>query len=200
MEEPRVPAFYEAVTEFIFAEDPPEKADIIFIPGSGIPDLARRAAQLYLEGYAPRILPSGRYAKAAGRLVLSDPPPGRHFQTEWDYLSWVLQGCGVAREAILREDRAEFTWENAVYSRKVLENAGVPVRTALLVCKSWHARRALIYYQQQFPEVSFKVIPVAVGGVRKDTWHTDAEKTALVLGELKRMGEQFSCFLPTGKS
>ena len=38
-------------------EDLPEKADIIFIPGSGFPQLGEEAAGLYHRDYAPCILP-----------------------------------------------------------------------------------------------------------------------------------------------
>lgn len=32
------------------------------VPGNGFPDMAEKAASLYREGYAPYILPSGRYS------------------------------------------------------------------------------------------------------------------------------------------
>ena len=54
--------FLRTAEDFVFAEDQPEKADIIFVPGNGFPQMAERAAQLYKEGYAPYILPSGRYS------------------------------------------------------------------------------------------------------------------------------------------
>ena len=43
-------AFYDAITEFIFIEDRPQKSDIIFIPGSDYGCLAAHAAALYREG------------------------------------------------------------------------------------------------------------------------------------------------------
>ena len=36
--------FIEQISEFIFAEDEPEKADIIFIPGNGYSQMAEKAA------------------------------------------------------------------------------------------------------------------------------------------------------------
>lgn len=39
--------FIEQISEFIFAEDEPEKADIIFIPGNGYSQMAEKAAALY---------------------------------------------------------------------------------------------------------------------------------------------------------
>ena len=52
--------FIEQISEFIFAEDEPEKADIIFIPGNGYSQMAEKAAALYGKKYAPFVLPSGK--------------------------------------------------------------------------------------------------------------------------------------------
>ena len=63
-EAPRAFRMYlDGITSFIFQEDQPEKADIIFVPGGNYPEAAERAAQLYLEGYAPLICPSGKYSR-----------------------------------------------------------------------------------------------------------------------------------------
>ena len=42
--------FLRDITEFIFLEDLPEKADLIIVPGNTWPQPARRAAALYHEG------------------------------------------------------------------------------------------------------------------------------------------------------
>ena len=46
--------FVQDMTEFIFVEDKPQKADMIFIPGGDRGELAVTAAGLFREGYAPR--------------------------------------------------------------------------------------------------------------------------------------------------
>ena len=63
---PGAERFIRAVTEFIFVEDQPEKADVIFVPGSRTTEHAIHAAELYHAGYAPYVLPSGRYALTRG--------------------------------------------------------------------------------------------------------------------------------------
>ena len=60
--------FIKETSEFIFAENKPEKADIIFVPGNGYSQMAERAAQLYAKKYAPFVLPSGKYSISAGRF------------------------------------------------------------------------------------------------------------------------------------
>ena len=76
--------FVQDITEFIFVEHKPEKADIIFIPGGDRGELAVTAAELFRKGYAPFVLPSGRYSKPVGRCLI----PG--YETEWDFLKDIL--------------------------------------------------------------------------------------------------------------
>ena len=54
------------ITDFIFLHDAPQKADILFIPGNGHAEPSEYAAQLYHSGYAPLLLPSGRFSVTTG--------------------------------------------------------------------------------------------------------------------------------------
>ncbi len=180
--------FYDAITEFIFVEDQPERSDVIFVPGGSFPDTALRAAELYRQGYAPYVLPSGKYSITEGKFV---PPDGGDSDTECAYLCSVLTGAGVPEEAILRESEATFTWENAIYSRRRTNQAGLKVRRAVLCCQAFHARRSLLYYQQQFPETVFYVCPAVTRGISRKTWAHTREGIDTVLGELERCGSQF---------
>ena len=57
------------ITDFIFLEDRLEKADAIFIPGGSYPELPERAAELWKEGYAPYVVPSGRFSITRGEFA-----------------------------------------------------------------------------------------------------------------------------------
>ena len=57
-----------AITEYIFVQDELRPADVIFIPGCDRPEHAEEAARLYREGFAPLLIPSGRFAKAVGHF------------------------------------------------------------------------------------------------------------------------------------
>ena len=50
--------FLDLYTDLVFVEQKVQKADVILIPGSGYPQLAKRAALLYRQGLAPFVLPS----------------------------------------------------------------------------------------------------------------------------------------------
>lgn len=177
--------FAEDITEFIFVEDIPQKADIIFIPGGDQGGLAVTAAGLFREGYAPLVLPSGRYSKPVGRCLI----PG--FETEWDFLKSILVKEGVPERAVLEEKQATFTYENAIYSRRVTDRLGLKIDRALLCPQACHARRALLYYKVLYPETEFFVCPTVTRGISRDNWFLDGEKIDVVLGELERCGSQF---------
>ena len=187
-------AFLDQITEFVFAEHKLEQADIIFIPGSGHPQLAEEAARLYHQGWAPWILPSGRYSittgKFSGVLDKQECYQGS-YETEWDFLSQVLQEKGVPGTAILKEDRATYTYENAIYSRQVTDGMGLEIKKAILCSKPYHARRCLLYYQLLYPDTRFMVYPIKNSKIQRDNWFLTEEGTRLVFGELERMGTQF---------
>lgn len=189
-------AFIRAVGDFIFVEDAPEPADVIFVPGASHPEHAVKAAALYRAGYAPYVLPSGRFGKLTGRFPgVAEPYRAAYpdvYDTEWAFLRAVLLREGVPDAAILREDRATYTWENAQRSREVTDARGLTVRTALLCCKSFHARRALLYYQAAYPEARILVCPADLPGFGRDDWYLTGAGRERVLGEVARLGAQIS--------
>lgn len=177
--------FIRDLTDFIFVEQEPEHADIIFVPGGKSGDIAVTAARLWREGYAPCVLPSGRFSKPVGHCTI----PG--YETEWEYFRDILLREGVQESAILREDQATYTYENAIYSRRVTDALGLSIKRAILCPQATHARRSLLYYETQFPEAEFFVCPTVVGGVSRENWFLDGEKIDTVLGEVERCGTQF---------
>lgn len=190
--------FLENAEKFIFVEDKPQKADIILVPGNGYPQMAENAAALYKEGYAPYILPSGRYSivtgKFSGVLTGQDVYHG-DYETEFEFLRDVLLKNGVPDSAILKEDHATYTYENAKFSRKVTDQACIQVKTAILCCKTYHARRSLMYYQTVYPETRFWVCPSCVDSINRDNWKESLEGRQAVSGEISRIITQFPFML-----
>ena len=88
-----------------------------------------------------------------------------------------------------------FTWENALLSRRVTDEAGISVKKAILCCKSYHARRVLMYYQRAFPETEFFVCPSYPDGINRNNWRDTEESINEVMGEVKRIIMQFSLMM-----
>ena len=97
----------------------------------------------------------------------------------------------VPAENILPERQATFTYENAIYTRKLTDALGLTVRTALLSCQAYHARRALLYYQALFPETRILVTPTVTQGIRREDWFERPKTIDLVLQEVEHCGSQF---------
>ena len=189
--------FLRDITEFIFLEDLPEKADLIIVPGNTWPQPARRAAALYHEGMAPYIVVSGRYSKGqqtfAGAACEGDRYKGA-YMTEADFLTDVLIREGVPETAVLQERKAEFTLENARYIRRLLEEKKMTVKKALICCQAFHARRCRMYFEYVFQDtdVEFLMCPAVTQGISRCRWMESQKGLATVLGELRRCGEQFA--------
>ncbi len=185
--------FLQQFTDFIFVENTPLPSDIIFIPGNGYPQMAEKAAALWRDGLAPLVLPSGKYSTLTGHFSgvqdKADRYPGP-YETEWDFLRNVLLKNGVSEEAILREDTATYTYENAIRSRALTDSLGLTIRRAILCCHAWHARRCLLYYQLLFPRTELLVCPSDTG-INRENWQETGEGIDLVLGEIERCGGQF---------
>lgn len=177
--------FLEEMTNFIFLEDQPEKADVIFVPGSEEGALAKTAAGLYLKGYAPLIIPSGKYAKWTGHCMVNG------YETESDYFAHLMVKEGVPETAILREREATFTYENAIYTRRLLDAMGLKIKKAILCPQAYHARRCKLYYQALFPDTEILVVPTITKGITKDNWFKSRQAAEIVLGEIERCGSQF---------
>ena len=189
--------FLRDITEFIFLEDLPKKADIIIVPGNTWPQPARRAAALYHEGMAPYIVVSGRYSKGqqtfAGAACEGDRYKGA-YMTEADFLTDVLIREGVPETAVLQERKAEFTLENAEYIRKMLEEKHLPIKRAIICCQAFHARRCRMYFEYIFQDtdVEFLMCPAVTQGISRCSWMESQKGLDTVLGELRRCGEQFA--------
>jgi uncharacterized SAM-binding protein YcdF (DUF218 family) len=174
----------EDITAFIFVIDEPVKADIIFLPGSASPEPAEHAAALWREGFAPLVLPSGKFSHREERF--SGP-----YATEWEFYHDVLLQNGVPEGAILREDGAVHTVDNAFLSRRALDERGITVHTALLCCRAYHAQRCLMTYAWAFPGVEIRVCPAETQGIGPVNWHRTADGRFTVLSEVSKCGAYF---------
>jgi uncharacterized SAM-binding protein YcdF (DUF218 family) len=124
----------------------PVKADVMVVLG-GTPDRPVRAAELFAEGAAPRVLVSG----------IGDDIANEH----------VLEKHGVPAEDIILESKSHTTRENAEFSVPLLRAMGA--RRVILVTTWYHSRRALHCFEHYAPDITFYSRPSYVGYQRADT-------------------------------
>lgn len=184
------------ISDFVFLKDLPKKADVILIAGSSSPSAPVHAAELFLAGYAPLILPSGKFISGDSKFHYTPATKkyGDYFETEWDFMKTVLTTCGVPEEKILKENQAVHTLENALYSKKVLDSQGIQVTRAIVCCKSFHARRCLMTYSFIFKNTEIIVCPTDVPYATKENWFLSKKGISKVMGELQRCGKYFGEF------
>ncbi|CAM3999170.1 YdcF family protein [Lederbergia lenta] len=176
---------FDCITNFIFYETEIVSADVILVPGASQPQLMEKAASLYQLGLAPYILPSGG---ATPRIE----------NTEWEFLRNIGIAKGVPAEAILKGNKAQNTFENARFSLEVLEETGIQPSKVILVCKTSHARRALLTYQTVFPkETVFFVSPVIDStGITKENWFLSDDGVKRIMTEVEKIGKYFGRHIP----
>ena len=138
------------------AEDAPV-ADAIVLLGGGMgsntnvypyaemwsaADRVWHAARLYRAGKAPIVIPSGVCERESTLPLLRD--------------------LGVPESAVVIEDKARNTEENARFVEEILatkDTKGTKVFRVLLVTSAWHMRRSVLMYKRYAP--SLEIIPAA---------------------------------------
>jgi uncharacterized SAM-binding protein YcdF (DUF218 family) len=184
------------ITDFIFISDEPRRADVIFLPGGTSPETPEYAARLYGEGFAPLLIPSGKFS--IGRECFRGVSGGYdkkyrgNYTTECEFFTDVLLKNGVPMCAVMGEDKAGFTRENAFFSARLAAERGLRFDKAIIVCKSFHARRCLMYYQFAFPDTELIICPVEWRDATRQNWYRTKRGTERVLGELRRCGDQLT--------
>lgn len=186
--------YYDYLTDFIFVEDTPQKADAILIPGGPWGEIAVHAAELYRAGLANLLVPSGKYSITAGVFQGAQSPArycGKMYETESDFLKEILIEEGIPEEAVLQEKEAQYTYQNAIFTRKLLDEKKITLRTAILSCQAYHAKRCLMYYQLLFPDTLFYVSPAVTRNISRENWYLQEDRAELVLREVAHCGSQF---------
>ena len=122
-----------------------KKSDCILVLGSSDIRVAKRGAELFLQGFAPLIIFSGN----VGRLTkgMWDKPEAEIFAEE-------AIKMGVPKDKILIECESTNTGDNIILTKKLLEDRGIPVNKIILVQKPYMQRRAFATFRKVWPEKS----------------------------------------------
>ena len=186
------------IGDFIFVEDEPQRCNVIITVGGSFPQIAEKAAELYKIGFAEYVLAGGGVSIKTGVFAgVKDKKDiyNGNYKTECDFYEDVLIKNGVPQTAIVREDKSGHTRANAELAAAALKEQGIPAEKIILVCKRFHARRCLMFFQSYFPETEILVVPADIGNgetnVTKENWHTSSYGIKRVMGELARCGDQF---------
>jgi uncharacterized SAM-binding protein YcdF (DUF218 family) len=132
--------------KFLCVDSGPAKADVIVVLGGGQHERPLRAAELFRQQAAPRVLISGAGDDGINRqLLLQNGVPGSCIEIEG--------------KSVTTHENAEFT-----IARLRAEN----VRTVILVTSWYHSRRALKTFEHYAPEMKFYSRPSYYGFDREE--------------------------------
>lgn len=107
-------------------------------------DIGIRAAELYHEGYAPKVLFSG----GLGRNT-----QGLQSKTEADSFAETAVRYGVPECDILIENRSTNTAENILFTKQLLESNGIDTRCLIAVHQPFMERRIASAFDVTWKEV-----------------------------------------------
>jgi len=173
----------QVIWDYLGMHQIPEKADVIVGFGNFNTDIARRAAQLYLQGYAPKVLFTGGLGRNTEGLL--PEPEARRFAR-------VAMECGVPEKDILLEDRSTNTKENIEFTRRLLEESGIPHHHILGVHQPFMERRITAAMGVYWPELSFRVTSPQVTVAEyleraKQQGISENASVSVIVGDFQRM-------------
>ena len=117
------------------------------------------------------------------------------YRTEAEFLASVLIKNGVPEENVIKEERATNTYENAIFSKELIKEMGIEVKTAILCPQAFHARRAFMTYSHLFPDTKLFVVPTNTQNITSGNWYNTERGRQVVLGELRKCGEYFENYI-----
>jgi uncharacterized SAM-binding protein YcdF (DUF218 family) len=138
--------------DFLFYEEKPVQADVIILLSGEKEERGRmtKVAELYHAGYADKV------------LLTNATSPGSSIE--------YAESFGIPREALLTENKATSTYENALYSKEIVLEQGF--ESALVVTSNYHMRRAKLAFERVFHDngVSFTYVPYQPKSITRDSW------------------------------
>jgi len=153
---------------FLCVDSGPVKGDVIVVLGGGSHERPERAAELFRNRIAPRIVVSG----------LGDCTINRRF----------LIGDGVPAGAIEMENQSRTTKENAQFVIQWLRKSNSPPAKRVIVVTSWyHSRRALACFRHYAPDIQFYSRPSYFAYARAD-WSRKGIANRIRLEYVKLLG------------
>jgi uncharacterized SAM-binding protein YcdF (DUF218 family) len=156
-----------------------QKADCILTLGSHDTRVAERAAELYLEGWAPLMIFSG----GLGRLTQD-----MWTDTEAERFARIAQAMGVPEEVILIENRSTNTGENITFTQQLLKEAGIEAHSFIVVQKPYMERRSYATFKKHWPDKQLVVTSPQLSFTAYATDEIPLEKVIhIMVGDMQRI-------------
>ncbi|MEO5649833.1 MAG: YdcF family protein [Ginsengibacter sp.] len=157
----------------------PAKSDCILALGSHDLRVAERAAELYLQGFAPLVIMSGGLGNFTKEMWT---------EKEADKFAAIAVQKGVPAEVILIENKSTNTGENILFTQKLLEEKGLHPQSFIVVQKPYMERRSYATFKKHWPDKSLLVTSPQISFKEYPTDKIPMEKVInIMVGDLQRI-------------
>jgi uncharacterized SAM-binding protein YcdF (DUF218 family) len=156
-----------------------EKTDCILALGSHDLRVAERAADLYLQGFAPLLVMSGGLGNFTQDIWT---------EKEADKFAAIAIGKGVPAEAILIENNSTNTGENILFTQKLLKEKRLNPQSFIVVQKPYMERRAYATFKKYWPDKKLLVTSPQISFDEYPNEEIPIEKVInIMVGDLQRI-------------
>ncbi|MFD7521768.1 YdcF family protein [Paenibacillus chitinolyticus] len=130
---------------FLVYTEEPVKSDVILVLSGDRGERTEKGAELYKNGVAPTLMFSGGEVYRNNRMA--------------DLMKEHAKELGVPEQAIVLEDRADSTYENAVFSKTIIEKHAF--KSVTVVSSDYHMRRVKLLFDRAFKDSGIQLHYVA---------------------------------------
>ena len=156
-----------------------EQSDCILVLGSMDTRTADRAADIYLQGYAPIIVFSGGLGKLTKDMWA---------ETEAELFANIALDRGVPREAIFIENKSTNTGENIQFTQQLLQEKNLDLDSFIVVQKPYMERRSYATFKKHWPDKKLLVTSPPLSFEEYPTNDIPVEKLInMMVGDLQRI-------------
>ncbi|HOM02605.1 MAG TPA: YdcF family protein [Acetivibrio sp.] len=120
------------------------KSDCIIVLGSHDTRVAKRGAEIFLEGFAPLIVFTGGYGKLTKHIWNN---------TEAEKFARIAMDMGVPEECILIENKSSNTGENILFVKDLIDKSQIKAQKIIAVNKPYMERRTYAAFKKLWPNI-----------------------------------------------
>lgn len=155
------------------------KSDCILALGSHDLRVAERAAELYLQGWAPLVIMSGGLGNFTQEMWT---------ESEADKFAAIAVQKGVPADAILIENKSTNTGENILFTQQLLQQKGLNPQNFIVVQKPYMERRSFATFKKHWPDKNLLVTSPQISFDEYPTDEIPLDKVInIMIGDLQRI-------------
>jgi len=156
-----------------------KKSDCILVLGSHDLRVADRAAELYLQGWAPLVIMSGGLGNFTQEMWT---------ESEADKFAAIAIRKGVPAHVVLVENRSTNTGENILFTQQLLQQIELNPHNFIVVQKPYMERRSFATFKKHWPDKNLLVTSPQISFEEYATDEIPLERVInIMIGDLQRI-------------